>query len=150
MDILATGPWNFELNGENHIFPRVWEMAGAVHACLDLEHGRLSISHDDGPRPWWQRFLGLAPRYVSGFAALEWADGFASLIFLDENWSEYRALDEQFPVTPPEIVRIKIAHGEPSPHPPNECMDKVRAFQALQEALQTGVRPGWLSYRFVE
>lgn len=150
MDILATGPWYFELNEKDHVFSSAREVADAAHACQDLVHGRLSISYDDGPRPRWRRFLGLAPRYISGFAALEWTDDFASLIFLDNNWSEYRVLDEKNPVAPPAAVRTKISHGELLPCPANECMDKARAFQALQEALQTGAHPGWLSYRFVE
>ena len=150
MDISAIGPWYFELNDEDHVFASAREATDAVQACQDLAQGRLSISYDDGPRPRWQRFFGLAPRYVSVFAALEWADGFASLIFLDDNWSEYRVLDDKNPVTPSDDIRARIAHGESFPCLANECMDKVRAFQALQEALQTGARPGWLSYRFVE
>lgn len=150
MDISAIDPWYFDLNGTERTFGSAREVGDALLACQDQDHGRASISYDDGPRPRWQRFLGLAPRYISGFAALEWADGFASLIFLDDNWSEYRVLDKITPVSSPETVRVRIAHGEVSPHPAIECMDKARAFQALQEALQTGVRPGWLSYRFVE
>ncbi|WP_157480996.1 MULTISPECIES: hypothetical protein [unclassified Lysobacter] len=150
MDIPAISPWYFELNDEDHVLDSSKEVAEAVRACLDRDQGRLSISYDDGPRPRWQRFLGLAPRYISGFAALEWADDFASLIFLDDNWSEYRALDAKEPVVPPEATRTQIAHGELLPHPASECVHKDRAFQALLEALQTGGRPGWLSYRFVE
>ena len=149
MDISAIGPWYLELNGTDQTFASAKEVADALGAYQGLDQGRASISYDDGPRPGWQRFLGLAPRYISGFAVLEWADGFASLIFLDDNWSEYRVLDN-IPVAPPEAVRVKIAHGESLPRPVNECMDKARAFQALLEALQIGVRPGWLSYRFVE
>src|SRR5689334_4768810 len=121
MDISAIRPWYFELNDKKRTFDSSREVTDAVAACQELEQGRLSISYDDGPRPKWQRFLGLAPRFVSGFAALEWANGFASLVFLDDNWSEYRVLDTQRPVSPSEDTRVRISHGEQSPQPLNEC-----------------------------
>jgi hypothetical protein len=40
---------------------------------------------------------------------------YASLIFHDENGSEYRALDQDNPVTPDDSIRTQIAHGELTP-----------------------------------
>ena len=150
MDLSAINLWHLELNDSDHTLVSAAAVAEAVLVAQLSDRGKLSVSYDDGPRPRWQQLFGLAPRSASGFAALEWAGDFASLIFLDNNWSEHRALDTQHPVDPPDVVRTQIAHGELAHHPTSECMAKARAFQALQEALQSGNRPGWLSYRFVE
>ena len=149
MDTSAICQWNFELNDENRVLASAQEVSKAIESCRRLDRGGLSLSYDDGPRPLWHRFFG-ATRYVSGFASIEWADGVASLIFLDDNWSEYRAIDKEVPVNASEAVRRAISHGEPCPHPADECIGKGRAFQALQEALESGVHPGWLTYRFVK
>ena len=61
----------------------------------------------------------------------------------------YRALDTARPVSATDEERRTIAHGEVTPHPAAECMEKGRAFQAIGEFLTTCTRPNWLSYRYV-
>ena len=140
MDIHAIGPWFFDLDQTDHAYASAREVAEAVQACQPLAQGRLAISYDDGPRPWWERFLGLAPRYVSGFAALEWADSVASLTFWDENWSEYRALGH----APPERARRQTARGDSTPFVQGECLDKDRAFEAWRKPCALAcARTGW-------
>jgi hypothetical protein len=78
-----------------------------------------------------------------------WDSGVASLTFLDDAWSEYRASDGTRRGTPREEVRIKIAHGEPIPHPVEQCMEKARAFVAMREFLTQGKRPDWLTYKYI-
>ena len=148
MDTSEICKWNLELNGESRVLATAQEVAEAIEGCRSLDRGGVSLSYDDGPRPLWHRLFG-ATRYVAGFAAIEWADDVASLIFLDDDWREHRAIDEDMPVNASESVRREISHGELRPHPADECISKSRAFQALQEALESGVRPGWLTYRLV-
>ena len=86
---------------------------------------------------------------VSPCFSLEWYDGYGSIIFYDENWSEYRGVDKDHPVEIGDDVRVKIAHGELSPHPMQECMMAPRAFDAAIDFLKTGSRPSWISYTFI-
>jgi hypothetical protein len=64
-------------------------------------------------------------------------------------WSEYRAIDAKHPVLPSEQVKRNIAHGELSPHPTEECMEKGWAFIAIREYINNGKRPDWLTYKYV-
>ena len=150
METSSVSPWFLELDGNDQSFDTVNELILCVEKIQVSSSGKLSISYDDGPRPWWGRFLGLAPRYISGFTALQWCNDFSSLIFLDEDWSEYHVLDKTHPVNPPDSLRLRIDHGNLTPRAIEDCMGKERAFRALREALQTGERPDWVSYRFVE
>lgn len=149
MDKLNHGPWFVEVGDVRHVVDTAAQAIPIVTDAFTRPRGRIDISHDDGARPWWQRFLGASPRYVSGFAAIEWADDFACLIFLDDTWSEYRVVDAQSPVQVPPGIRTEIAHGE-STTPDRHCMRKQRGVDGLLEALRTGVRPAWLSYDVVE
>ena len=56
--------------------------------------------------------------------------------------------DSQVPVVPPEDTRGRISHGEPD-ITPDECMKTSRAFDALDEFLESGKRPAWIEYRYV-
>lgn len=110
--------------------------------------GRVYLRIDRGPVTGWRRLLS-SKRNVTPCFAAEWDSGFASLIFLDGIWSEYRAIDGDHPVSPSEEIRRNIAHGEPHPHPIGECMEKVRAFAAMQDYVRQGRPPEWLTYRCV-
>ena len=148
-DISTPRPWFFELDENDREIASAAEAARLTKDAQPAERGKLSICYDDGPRPWWHRLFG-PKRYVTGVAILEWADGYASLSFLDDNWSEHNVLDTTHPVDPPEAVRTLIAHGELQPIAADRCMEKERAFQAVLEALQSGRLPAWLSYEYVE
>ena len=88
-------------------------------------------------------------RDVSPCLAIEWHGAYASLIFHDDAWSEYRAIDSTRPVSATEEERRRIAHGELAPHPASECMEKARAFEAISEFIINRTRPNWLTYRHV-
>lgn len=111
--------------------------------------GLLFLSYDGGKRPFWQVFLGKPKTYRYPFAALLWKDQFASLILYDENWSEYRVIDEDFPVNPSTEVRNAISFGEKTPNALDECLKKDRAFTLLQNSISNGRKPDDIKYRFV-
>lgn len=148
MNVTSCTEWEIELNEVDSTVSSLKALVEQLALAERLPQGRLALSADAGPRPLWQRILG-ARRWVDIFFAVEWYGEYASLIFLDENGSEYRALDHVAPVSPSEEVRTKIAHGEIRPHLIEECMGKDRAFTAIREFLQSGERPAWLRYRYV-
>ena len=148
MSIASYEIWQLEINGLEHSVGSMQALCSRIADAESFAKGRLSVTVDAGPRPFWQRFLG-AKRFVEIFFAVEWFEDYASLIFYDENASEYRVIDKAEPVTATAEVRSKIAHGEPDALALDECMHKARAFRAVAEFLQTGARPSWLSYHFV-
>jgi hypothetical protein len=96
-----------------------------------------------------RRFFGFSGRTVSPCFILQKAGGAAAITFLDEAWSEYRAIDPDRPVGIGEDVRMQLSFGEPTPADPEVCMSADRAFAAARHYLLHGARPEWLSYRFV-
>jgi hypothetical protein len=117
--------------------------------AAERSRGRLSVDVE-GDRPkGWLRWLAGRKRHVSPFFSIEWIGDYASLIFYDESWSEYRVLDAAHPVQPSEEMRLQISHGEPSAPPAAECMLKERAFRAMRERIESGLKPTWLSYKYV-
>jgi hypothetical protein len=124
------------------------DVRAKIRAIRDNSEGKLSLFALVGLRPWWQRLLG-AKYKVDHFFALEWSGEFAALIFFDEKVSEYRALDKAVPVVPQEHTRVRISHGEPD-IAIEECMKKSRAFDALDEFLESNKRPDWIDYRYVD
>jgi hypothetical protein len=148
MPLLSRPSWELQIGESERSFSSIDELRTRIAATESMAIGKMSLCADAGARPLWKRILG-AKRYTEFFFALEWFEQYASLIFLDEDASEYRAIDHQHPVSAPENARLKIAHGELRPHPSNECMSKARAFYAIAEYLQTGDRPAWLKYNIV-
>jgi hypothetical protein len=142
------GHWPVEIDEVDTAFDRPEELGRHVADLGKQPAGRFAILLDRGPVDGWRRFLG-RKRDVSPFLAIEWHGPYPSLIFHDDAWSKYRALDRTHPVPATEEERRHIAHGEPVGPPPEECMDKGRAFQAIAESLETQVRPPWLDYRYV-
>ena len=150
MHTSATGDWYLECGEEERVFNSVEALSEAIGACELNARGRLVISRDAGPRPRWQRIFGLAPRYRVGFLSLDWSGDFARLIFLDDNGSEYRAVDCRHPVVAPEAIRAQLGDGDVRSCPADECMGTARAFRAVLYAVRKGQRTVWLGYRFVE
>ena len=138
-----------ELNDEHFIVKNFADVEMIINRAQQMLSGRLWIGQDGGKRPLWQRMLGLK-RYVDSLFVIEWADEDASLIFYDQDWSEYRALDKEIPRFPTETIRRKIAQGEDNPIDPGECLIKERAFTAIREFMKTRERPRWLFYHFVK
>lgn len=141
--------WLVELNEIESAIPSN-KLTDIIAEAESLPKGRLWIGKDGGARPWWHRLLGTQKRYVDSIFSLEWFSEGAALIFHDENWREYRALKPENSTSLPESVRIHISHGEAQPAPDSECITKELAFKAIKEVLESGSRPKWLNYRFVE
>ena len=150
MDIQSVGTWFVEHNESELTISSFAELKKIISQAEGVDSGRLWIGVDGGPRPWWHRLLGTQPRYVNSLFSLEWFGQYASLIFHDENWSEYRVIDKEYPVTPDEGTRLKIAQGEKQPNLIEECMNKERAFTAISEFIKTGAKPTWLTYHLVK
>jgi hypothetical protein len=144
----ASPVWILELNESAHQLASRVEVLPLVAQAQRLTAGTLSLVVDRGPRPWFHRLLGVG-RVVDSCFALEWAEKCACLIFQDENASEYRALDLTHPIEASQELRLRVAHGEPTPAPLDECMATERAFMAVREYLERGTRPDWLEYRYV-
>lgn len=144
----AERPWQLELNGQECPVVSPRDLADQLTKAQQLDQGRLVLSAVTRPAPLWKRAFGT--KYVSrGFFAVEWFGQVASLIFLDDDWSEYRAIDSSAPVKASEDERSQVAHGEVTPPPQDECMSKERAFQAIAESIEASDRPNWLHYRVV-
>jgi hypothetical protein len=141
--------WIIEVDDVETRYPTRAALLAALSDMQRRSSGSVAVMIDAGPVEGWRRFLGGAKRVIVPCFAIEWEDRYASLIFHDEAWSEYRAIDSQRPVAPDETTRTRIAHGELTPYPIEECMDKARAFDAVREFITTDARPPWLSYRYV-
>jgi hypothetical protein len=146
---ITTPEWLFNVDDLDSRFPSDETLLAALAPFELSTLGRFSLHLDRGPSPRWRRLLLGQLRDITPCLSIEWAHDYASLIFLDENWSEYRVLDQQHPVSPPLGVRALLAHGELLPHPVNECMLRDRAFEAVRHFILHRTRPDWLAYRFV-
>lgn len=94
----ATGEWLVEIDETS--VSSFSTSAAALDRLKQLsasEVGAVVVWQDTGARPWWQRFLGLGTRELNQRFALRWCGGAAALIFLDDDASEYRALDRIIP-----------------------------------------------------
>jgi hypothetical protein len=150
--VTSRGMWICENpDGEEAVFDRKDQVFPFTSRVIkEKARGRIAVAEDVGARSSLLRFIfAMNPRIIQNHIALEWADNAASLIFFDDAESEYRAQDFQNPKSFSEEIRKKIAHGEPEPHPADECMSLERALTAMDEYLNTGKRPGWLKYRYV-
>ena len=132
-----------------------FETAGAVCNFLDRvgadEAVELWVMRDPGRRRGWlQRLVGMSERLILPCFHLQKEGAAAVLTFLDDAWSEYRALDPQQRISVSEAVRMKLSCGEPTPAPPEVCLAPERAFEAAKHYLMQGERPEWLTYRYVK
>jgi hypothetical protein len=118
--------------------------------ALNSKSGKISLSADDGLRPWWQRFIFGSNRYVRMYLAIEWSNGIAGLIFHDENASEYRALSEPTNVKVDEKIRKEISFEEHEPLSQKYCLAKDLAEKAIIEFFEKGEKPQWITYEFVQ
>ena len=150
MDYNEVTAWQIELNDTEEVADSVAAVMQILTMAQSIATGRIVISYDNGPRPWWHRLLGSGRRYIAGFVYIQWAEEYANLMFHDENWSEYRALDPAHPVSANDKIRSKISQDGATPFAAEECLEKTRAFAAVRETLQSGNRPSWLSYQFAK
>ncbi|GAA3927602.1 hypothetical protein [Litoribacillus peritrichatus] len=126
------------------------EALETIDNALSQQKGKLSLSADDGLRPWWQRFVFGASNYIRMYLALEWDSNFSGLIFYDENSSEYRALSNGPNSEVAESIRNQISFGEPEPLEAKYCLASEVAFKAIREFMDSGAKPEWLNYEFVQ
>jgi len=150
VNLSALDKWFVEINEEEKEFPSIAEVLEILKSVENLETCKVWVGKDGGQRPWWHRLLGTQKRFVDSLFALEWHNQIANLIFHDENWSEYRAIDQENPVSAREHDRLKVAQGEKIAPSNEECISKQRALAAVREYLQNNKRPTWLGYNFVE
>lgn len=141
--------WLVEIDGVKINVDCIKDLIGVISEAEQSKTGSLWIGKDDGPRPLWQRLLGLR-NYINALLTVEWDGESASLIFFDENASEYRALGSNENASKNNVNRERITHGELQAVASDECIDRARAFLAINEFIETGSRPIWLSYRFVK
>lgn len=148
MDSQLKVEWFVELNGEKITVDSIGKLRNVISRAESLQFGRLWVGGDGGLRPWWHKIFGMT-RFTDSFLSLEWHDGYAALIFYDENGSEYRAMDKEYPIQLDDEIRSRISHGNAKPSPSDEFMRKDRSFTAIYEYFSTNTMPTWLSYRFV-
>ena len=150
-ELTTLGMWIVEFGDDSRRFKRKSDVFPYLSELV-RQHpsGRAVVDEDVGGRSWFLRFVfGLHPRFLQMHFTIEWSSEVASLIFLDDAASEYRAKDTEKPILADEATRKTIAHGEVTPHPLEQCMSLGRTRQAIDEYLKTGVRPEWLQYEYV-
>ncbi|MCC7248430.1 MAG: hypothetical protein IT473_07395 [Lysobacter sp.] len=147
METLAEKRFFLEIDESETEFPSLISMKSSVLEAKWRGSGSLCAWVDHGPTPWWMRLFG-ARRDTESFFSLRWRGSHACLIFLDDNGSEYRAIDEKYPI--PLDEPLSEAMMSEDPQPKEEVMRKDRSFLAITEFLDSGTRPAWLRYRFVE
>ncbi len=150
MNLSALDKWFVEINEEEMEFPSIAEVLKILKSVENLETCNVWVGKDGGQRPWWHRLLGTQKRFIDSLFALEWHNEIASLVFHDENSSEYRAIDKEKPISASEHDKLKIAQGERVAPSNEECISKHRALVAVSEYLQNNKRPNWLVYNFVQ
>ena len=127
---------------------QVCDLLDRIAASASAE---VSVVIDRGRRPsWLKRLFGFSEKDCHPMP--HFAEGRRrgrTPTFLDEAWSEYRAIDPDRPDGISEDVRLKLSGGEPTPADREVCMTADRAFEAARHYLLRGTRAEWLSYRYV-
>jgi hypothetical protein len=150
MDMSSHSKYFLSAGDQEVEFNSFSEACEAIEKALSQQKGKLSLSADDGLRPWWQRFIFGANNYIRIYFAIEWDSNFSGLIFHDENSSEYRVLSNE-PITEvAESIRNQISFGEPEPLETKYCLASEVAFKALRKFIDSGAKPEWLKFEFVQ
>lgn len=150
MDMYSHPKYFVSADDQELTFNSFSETLEAIERTLSQQEGKLSLSADDGLRPWWQRFVFGASNYTRMYFVLEWGSKFSGLIFHDENSSEYRALSNEPNAEIAESIRNKISFGEHEPLETKYCLTNEVAFKALREFMGSGAKPEWLKFEFVQ
>ncbi|MFC1851247.1 hypothetical protein ACFL27_13710 [candidate division CSSED10-310 bacterium] len=147
MSIFEHDRWFITIGENDEIIDSLDEVRKKVVAAQSLDQGSINLCAAAGPRPWWHRIFG-TDRFIRSYFICEWYGDFAAIIFLDEKGSEYRAIDEENQTNVDVEVRKNISFGNYVALQEIYCLTKRRAFSALIEFIETGIRPDWLSYKF--
>lgn len=136
--------------GETELFVQFEAVMKRALAAIERPAGQITLTADAGDRPILHRLLG-AKIWVAGLFSVEWSNNVAALFFLDENMSEYRAIDKESPVAPwSRADRSQLRFGENEPIDERYLLSKSRATKALESFLETSKRPSWLDFEFIE
>jgi hypothetical protein len=140
-----------EVNESETRLPDSRSVCGLLCQIATAVEVSLWVKIDHGPRRrnLLQRLFGASARDIEQCFWLAKAGDVAVLTFLDRAWSEYRSTDPAYPVQATAEQRIALSAGEPTPAPPEVCLQVDRALQAAIEYLQSGERPSWLTYRYL-
>jgi len=150
MDMYSHPKYFVSAGDQQLTFNSFSEPLEAIDIALSQQKGKLSLSADDGLRPWWQKFVFGASNYIRMYFVLEWDSNFSGLIFHDENSSEYRVLSSEPNTEVAESIRNQISFGEPEPLETKYCLANEVAFKALREFMDSGAKPEWLKFEFVQ
>jgi hypothetical protein len=91
--------------------------------------------------------LGLSTEVIGEGVSILIRGNRSTIIFLDEDHNEYRAINSEY--TGPSTAKVEfiIDTGEQSVHPADECFSPDNAIKAVLYFFQYGKRPDWLDYR---
>ena len=57
------------------------QVINKIEIALEESTGKISLAADDGLRPWWQRFIFGAEKYIRYYFLFEWSGNVSGLIF---------------------------------------------------------------------
>jgi hypothetical protein len=150
MNLASHHKYFLSLDDKDVEFDSLSDIKETLITAFDSKSGKVSLSADDGLRPWWQRFIFGANNYVRMYFAIEWRSDISGLIFHDENASEYRALSEPTCGKIDEYIRKEISFEEHEPLSLKYCLAKEIAVKAIIEFIEKGEKPKWITYEFVQ
>lgn len=137
--------------GEDDLtFEEYSEVVHEIEIALNEQLGSITLAADDGLRPLWQRLIFGAKNYVRSYMMCEWSENTSGLIFYDENASEYRVLSNVELGSEGASVNKEVSFGEYTPLDAKYLLPKKECIKAISEFLDTGVKPSWLIYEFIE
>jgi hypothetical protein len=142
---------------EYYEFSSSFQVTKKLQELEELDDGSIAVSKTYGHKKdsWFKKvFVASHPTAFQILFIIQWHLDWGSIVFLDSNAGEYRALQQVAGDTVnrdyvPENVLVALSGGEPTPLPRNECLEKCQAFKAAFEYIGTDRRPDWLEYKHV-
>lgn len=136
-------------NEEKFVFFNLADATTAIMTHLNDKTGSMTLIVDEGPRPWWQRFIFGLQSYHRVVLSVDWAGPIAGLIFSDENSSEYKARPLKPVEDIDELNKARITFGNATPVDDDFIVLKEEMTLAISQFLTSGIRPECFSYDFV-
>jgi len=149
--LTSLGTWRLEFNDKFEEFPSAEAVFAALKTLVSkTPSGTVLVDEDVGEQGKFSTFvLGMHPRIYQMHFALEWTSPVAMLIFFDEAVSEYWASDPHPAAKVTEEPVSQVGSGQWNSEFPEEHLSTERAMAAIEEFLDSGIRPSWLNYRHV-
>jgi len=138
------------VDDDDFVYEKLSDVKTKFVESFKTSGGEISFDADDGPRPWWQRYLFGSKIYSRPYFAIKWSNGISRLIFYDVNGSEYRVLSQENLEIVNEDVRRKLAFSEYELLELKYCVSKVFALKAVEDLFSEGKIPQWIKYEFVK